>query len=77
MPANVISPGCCGPVSDRIALIRQSHDMLVMGHQGLYALFSTLFADGPEEDREKYRKAADKHKEVYADLTELNKELWP
>ena len=69
--------GCCGPVKDRIALIRQTSQMLIQGHSGIAALFHTLATDGPEEDSEAYRKASESHTKVVEELQKIHQTLWP
>lgn len=61
--AEVHKSGCCGPVADRIALIRQVSQGLHDGHAGIAALYDSIASDlDDEKEREEFRSLAIRHR---------------
>ena len=57
------APGCCGPVGDRVEILRKVHINTAQAHAMLAQIYETLMTDFPDE-AEDFRKAAATQREL-------------
>ncbi len=66
--ANVAAKGCCGPIQDRIALIKKVSSGLRDGHMGLAQLYSSIATDIEEaKERKQFEDMAATHRKMADD----------
>ncbi len=57
------APGCCGPVQDRVGMIRKTHIATWQAHMMLAGIYDTLVNDFPDE-ADQFREAAEQQREL-------------
>ena len=55
------TPGCCGPMEDRMKMVQEVSRALHTGHKGLAAIYRTIAAEADKKDKKKFTDVADRH----------------
>lgn len=62
-PSAQPKPGCCGPVKDRISLIKQVGQGLYDGHMGIAALYDSVAAESEDKaEKKQFKEIAARHR---------------